>query len=80
MKQGDKGFSYHQFKTIEGDTITLFDNKPHNWEGPAIVRADGSEEYYLYGKQLSLYEWKEVQRDRIGLPPAKNPMFKAAFQ
>ena len=80
MKKTDTGFSYREFKTPEGDIIKTFDNKLHDWDGPAIVRADGTKEYYLYGRQISLYDWKEIQRDRIGLPPAKNPLFKASFQ
>ena len=80
MKNKDTGFSYREFKTPEGDFIKTFNNMLHDWDGPAIVRADGKKEYYLYGRQIPLDEWKETQRDRIGLPPAKNPLFKASFQ
>ena len=80
MKNKDEEWNYREFKTPEGDFIKTFNNTLHDWDGPAIVRADGKKEYYLYGRQHSLYDWKETQRDRIGLPPAKNPLFKASFQ
>ena len=67
MKNKDEEWNYREFKTPEGDFIKTFNNTLHDWDGPTIVRADGKK------------EWKEIQRDRIGLPPAKNPMFSTAF-
>ena len=79
MEEQEEGFSYREFRTPDGDLVKTFNNKLHDWDGPAIVRADGKKEYYLYGRHIPLDELKEIQRDRIGLPPAKNPLFTSAF-
>jgi hypothetical protein len=68
--------------TPEGTTITYFDGKLHNWDGPALKPAKEAKqkpEYYLYGFQYSKDEWVEARRDRNGVPPDKNPQVKSRF-
>ena len=66
--------------TPEGITITFFNNKLHNWNGPAVKYNDGSRrkaEYYLYGIQKTEEEWKEMRRQREGIPFYKNQSMKS---
>lgn len=68
--------------TPEGTTITYFDGKLHNWDGPALKHAKETKqkpEYYLYGFQYTRDEWVEARRDRNGVPPDKNPQVKSRF-
>ena len=57
--------------TIDGVT------KLHNWEGPALINKEQKiKEYYLHGFQCTLDDWKEMRRERAGLPWYKNPSLK----
>ena len=57
--------------TIDGVT------KLHNWEGPALINKEKKiKEYYLHGFQCTLDDWKEMRRERAGLPWYKNPSLK----
>lgn len=49
----------------------------HNTEGPAYIGADGKKEYYFWGlyQGNSAEVLKELKRNQVGLPPAKNPLF-----
>jgi hypothetical protein len=68
----------------EGKTIYYFDNEDrrtfHNWDGPAIIYDDKTkDEYYLFGKKLTLDEWKEAKRDFNGIPPSKNSAYEQSM-
>lgn len=68
--------------TPDGVTITFFDNKLHNWNGPAIRYPRSFKkkpEFYLYGFLKSRDEWMELRRDRNGVPPDKNPQVQSRF-
>lgn len=44
----------------------------HNDEGPAVIRADGSEEFWLFDKQVTEYEfnfWKKTMVGNVRTPP-----------
>lgn len=58
-----------------GTRIVTFEGKLHNWEGPALIPAEGKgkPEYYLYGIQYTKEEWKAAIYDHTGLPWYKNP-------
>ena len=59
----------------DGTIAHVWDNKLHNWDGPAYI-PEGNErkaEYHLYGIQYSKSEFKEVVRNRTGLPWYKKP-------
>ena len=76
-----KNFKTQKFKTPDGRTISMFDNKLHNWEGPALI-PEGNErkaEYYLYGIPLTKDEWKEKRSQREGLPYYKNQSMKSSI-
>jgi hypothetical protein len=50
----------------------------HNFEGPAIIKSDGTKEYYFWGifQGNDMEAIKEFKRTHTGIPPAKNPLFK----
>jgi hypothetical protein len=59
----------------DGIKRTIFDNKLHSWEGPALVFPKDmkkKDEYYLYGMQYTKDEWLEQKRDTNGVPPSHN--------
>ena len=59
----------------DGTVAYTWDNKLHNWDGPAYI-PEGNEkkaEYYLYGIKYSKAEHKEAIRNQTGLPWYKQP-------
>lgn len=82
MKKVKEDWSTRSITTPDGITISFFNNKLHNWNGPAIKYKDGSKrkaEYYLYGIQRTKDDWLEFRRDRNGVPPDKNPQVQSRF-
>jgi len=49
------------FKSFKSNGVQYhtFDNKFHNWDGPAIIHEDGTNEYYVYGMKVSKQEWMD---------------------
>ena len=69
IKQEDGTISY----VITIDVVS----KLHNWDGPALINKEKKiKEYYLHGFQCTLDDWKEMRRERAGLPWYKNPSLK----
>ncbi len=64
----------------DGTVAYIFDNKLHNWEGPALIPEGNNRkrEYYLNGIQLSESEWKAARKEREGLPWYKGASGKGA--
>jgi len=63
----------------DGTIAYTWDNKLHNWDGPALI-PEGNErlaKYYLYGMPLTKDEWKEKRSQREGLPYYKNQSMKS---
>ena len=57
--------------TIDGVT------KLHNWDGPALInKKQKIKEYHLHGYQRTEDDWKEMRRERSGLPWYKNAALK----
>jgi hypothetical protein len=82
MKKVKEDWSTRTITTPDGITISFFNNKLHNWNGPAVKYKDGSKrkaEYYLYGIQRTKDDWIEFRRDRSGVPPDKNPQVQSRF-
>jgi len=68
-----------RLKTPDGTIAYYWDNKLHNWEGPALIPEGNNRrrEYYLYGILKTEEEWKEARRSGKGMPWFKDPRFKA---
>tara|TARA_B110000305_G_scaffold146927_1_gene163135 strand:+ start:460 stop:708 length:249 start_codon:yes stop_codon:yes gene_type:complete len=82
MRKVKEDWSTRTITTPDGITISFFNNKLHNWNGPAIKYKDGSKrkaEYYLYGIERTKDDWLEFRRDRSGVPPDKNPQVQSRF-
>ena len=67
-----------KLKKADGTIAYVWDGKLHNWEGPALIPEGNNrkKEYYLYGMQKTLEEWKEMRKQREGLPYYKNQSMK----
>ena len=71
-----------KLKTPDGTIAHYWDNKLHNWNGPAIKyprEFKTKPKYFLYGFEKTRDEWIEARRDRNGVPPDKNPQVKSRF-
>lgn len=78
----EQDFKLRSLKTPDGKTITYFDGKLHNWEGPSIqhpLEDRKKDEYHLYGIPYTKDEWLEARRDRNGVSPDKNPQVKTRY-
>jgi len=64
----------------DGTVAYIFDNKLHNWEGPALLPEGNNRkrEYYINGIQLTETEWKAARKQREGLPWYKGASGKGA--
>ena len=68
-----------KLKKADGTVAFVWDNKLHNWDGPALI-PEGNEkkaEYYLYGHKKTIEEWKELRKQREGRPYYKNQSMKS---
>ena len=74
-KKYDEWPSSQKLKKADGTIAYIWDNKFHNWEGPSLIPEGNMKkrEYYLYGIKYSEGEFKEVVRNRTGLPWYKQP-------
>ena len=64
-----------RLRTPEGTIVYYWDNKLHNWEGPALIPEGNNRlrEYYIYGIKYTGEDWKEAKRSGKGLPWFKDP-------
>jgi len=65
----------------DGTIMYIFDNKLHNWDGPALIPEGDMRrrEYYINGIQFTEVQWKERLKTREGLPWYKGSGAKARF-
>ena len=84
---GNKKFKNRKLSRIEDDgsktvvyTLEINgENKLHNWEGPALINENQNKiEYYLNGIEYSEDDWKEIRKQREGLPWYKQSGMKGA--
>jgi hypothetical protein len=62
----------------DGTIAYIWEGKFHNWEGPALIPEGDNRkrEYYIHGIKYSEDAWKEVRRNRQGLPWFKQASVK----
>ena len=62
----------------DGTIAYIWEGKFHNWEGPALIPEGNlrKREYYIHGIQFTEDAWKEVRRNRQGLPWFKQASVK----
>ena len=67
--------------TKDGTVMYMFDNKLHNWDGPALIPEGNNRkrEYYINGIKMDLKQWKKALKGRDGLPWYKSGGAKARF-
>jgi hypothetical protein len=59
-----------KYTKADGTIMYMFDNKLHSWDGPALI-PEGilrKRQYFINGIQYSEKEWKELCKQRSGLP------------
>ena len=75
--RGNKKYKNRKLSRIEEDgskTIVYTleingENKLHSWDGPALINeTQNKKEYYLNGIEHSEDSWKEIRKEREGLP------------
>jgi len=56
--------------TKDGTIMYMFDNKLHNWDGPALIPEGNNRkrEYYINGIKHSEADWKDRIKGGNGLP------------
>ena len=64
---------YGVMKTIDGIKIHYIQDpgqnrKPHNLKGPAMIYADGREEYYINGLKMTQSQFLLISKKRIYSP------------
>ena len=64
-----KKTTYGVMKTIDGITIHYIQDpgqnrKPHNFNGPAMIYADGKEEYYINGLKITQSQFTLSTKNR----------------
>ena len=67
-----------KLKKEDGTIAYIWEGKLHNWEGPALIPEGDNRkrEYYIHGIKYSEDAWKEVRRNRQGLPWFKQASVK----
>ena len=68
-----KKITYGVMKTIDGIKIHYIQDpgqnrKPHNLKGPAMIYADGREEYYINGLKMTQSQFLLISKKRIYSP------------
>ena len=79
MGEKKKFENTRRLRSKDGTITYIWGNHLHNWEGPAYIPQGNPKlaEYHIHGFQYSLDEWKEMKRDRYGLPWYKDPRFNS---
>jgi hypothetical protein len=69
-----------KLKKADGTIAFIWDNKLHNWDGPAYIPQGDMKkaEYYLHGIQKTKDEYIEAIREQNGLPWYKQASSKGA--
>ena len=69
-----------KLKTADGSIVYYWENKMHNWDGPAYIPQGNKRaaEYWLFGIQLSKLEWEERHKDVNGVPFYKTSAGRAS--
>ena len=68
-----KKITYGVMKTIDGIKIHYIQDpgqnrKPHNLKGPAMIYADGREEYYINGLKMTQSQFLLISKKRLYSP------------
>lgn len=59
-----------KLRKADGTVMYVWNNKLHNWDGPALIPGDDKKkaEYYLFGIKYSKEEWESRKKDVNGVP------------
>lgn len=68
-----------KIKSSDGIVRYVKDGKLHNSEGPALIKPDGTEEYYVNGFKYSKDDFKRLKKSGEGLPWFKQSGVNARY-
>jgi hypothetical protein len=71
-----------KLKSADGTIAYYWNNKLHNWDGPALIPQGNNKkaEYYLFGIKHSKAEWEAKKKDVNGIPFHKTAAGKAGMR
>ncbi len=75
----DPTLQVKKYTSTDGTVRYMKDGKLHNWEGPALITPEGTEEYYINGTLHTKDSWKKARKDGVGLPWYKSGVAKSRF-
>jgi len=72
-KEKNKYESAKKLVKADGTIAHVWEGKLHCWDGPALIYPNGKKEYHIHGIPYTLDQWKEIRKNREGLPWFKSP-------
>jgi len=69
-----------KLKTADGTIAYYWENKMHNWEGPAYIPQGNKRaaEYWLFGVKKTKEQWEDAKKDIHGQPFYKTSAGRAS--
>jgi len=69
-----------RLKTADGTIVYYWENKMHNWDGPAYIPQGNKRaaEYWLFGMKYTKSQWEDRKKDINGQPFYKTAAGKAS--
>ena len=69
-----------KLKTEDGSIVYYWENKMHNWDGPAYIPQGNKRaaEYWLFGVKKTKEQWEDAKKDIHGQPFYKTSAGRAS--
>ena len=69
-----------RLKTEDGSIVYYWENKMHNWDGPAYIPQGNKRaaEYWLFGVKKTKEQWEDAKKDIHGQPFYKTSAGRAS--
>jgi hypothetical protein len=69
-----------KLKTADGTIAYYWENKMHNWDGPAYIPQGNKRaaEYWLFGVKKTKEQWEDAKKDIHGQPFYKTSAGRAS--
>jgi len=69
-----------RLKTADGTIAYYWENKMHNWDGPAYIPQGNKRaaEYWLFGVKKTKEQWEDAKKDIHGQPFYKTSAGRAS--
>ena len=69
-----------RLKTADGTIVYYWENKMHNWDGPAYIPQGNKRaaEYYVFGIKFTKDQFDNIKKDNNGVPFYKTAAGRAS--